>query len=68
MTIGLELSWGRAPHRYHALHIYFLAFVFFLCIFIHHAYKKLQKDKKTKNIYSTPYICVVEMFVLSLLR
>jgi hypothetical protein len=49
MTVGLELAWGRTPQRYLSLHIYFLAFVFFLCIFIYHAYKKIQKDKKTKK-------------------
>jgi hypothetical protein len=49
MTIGLELALGRTPQRYLALHIYFLAFVSFLCIFVYHAYKKMQKDKKTKK-------------------
>jgi hypothetical protein len=49
MTIGLELAWGRTPQRYLALNIYFLAFVFFLCILIYHAYKKCKKIKRPKK-------------------
>jgi hypothetical protein len=67
-------SLGDDPHRgiLHCIFV-FLDFLYF-CMFIllpcikKWKYKKIAIYKKTKNIDSTLYMCVVEVLVLSLLK